>query len=145
MGRTPASLGRVGFTQRHQPGRSIFAAVIGLTWIVGIFGLERDRISSFQLPIVFIAGLLVWALLFAIRRAIAGRRDRVISTPVDHPRPCVTIQWFGEERSRREHPSGAEARPGPPQLHLVTTEVLPSRPTAPRNPKPLGYIPLNRA
>jgi hypothetical protein len=144
VGRTPASLGRVGFTRRHQ-GRLPFAAVIGVTWVIGIFGLQRDRISSVQIPIIFVVGLLVWACLAGIKRSVAGRRDRVVPTPVDHPRPSVTVHWFGEERSRREHPSGAEARPGPPQLRLVTNEVLPSRPTAPRDGGPLGYIPLNRA
>ncbi len=145
MGRTPASLGRVAFTKRHH-SRMPFGIVLGITWIVGIFGLERDRVSSFQVPIVLVGGLLAYGLVVVIRRSVANRHERVVATPLEQPPPCVTIRWYGEERSRRAHPSG-EARTAPTaHVRLVTIEGgRPADSPKTKTARRLDYIPLHGA
>ena len=141
MGRTPESLGRIGFSQRHH-GRVPFGAVIGVIWIVGLFGLEGDRISSLQAPLLVVGSLLIYGAIVAVRRGLAARRDRLVAPPLEAPPTCVRLRWFGEEESRRAHPSG-QTSPKTVHLRLVSSNVaLPAQPAGANARPDLGYIPL---
>ena len=92
---------------------------------------------------VLISGLLVYGVVAGLRRTLANRRDRLPAT-VAQPPPCVTVQWFGEERSRRAHPSGS-AREEPVHVRLVAENGVAVDRPARRVGRALDYIPLPKA
>lgn len=82
---------------RHPYRRLTFAGVVIACWVVGLFGLDRSRMSSFQLPIVVAAGFIGYALVVAVRRRLEDARDRLDHEADDAPHNVV-IRRFGEDR-----------------------------------------------
>lgn len=140
MGRTPESLGRIGFSRRHTHRGTAFAVVLGVTWIVGLFGLQENGTSAVRLPLVVLIGLAGYGVVLGIRRTMASRRARIAEARTEPPPTCVTVQWFGEERSRRAHPSGHALDAA---MHVrVVDNVIPLERPAARSARRLDYIPL---
>jgi hypothetical protein len=138
---------------RHPHRKVAFALVVLACWIVGLFGLDRGRMSSFQLPIVVLAGCLGYMLVGAIRRKVEDTRSRVIG-PDDVPPGAVVIRRFGEER-RAEYPAVKILQPEPIPPHVEPPErperrlelVGAERDRSPRRRRsvrkqPVNYIPL---
>ncbi len=84
---------------RHPHRRLAFIGVVVACWVVGLFGLDRTRMSSFQLPIVVAAGFIGYAVVVAVRRHLEDARDRREQAAADAPHNCVVIRRFGEDRS----------------------------------------------
>lgn len=143
MGRTPGSLGRIGFSRRQTHRGTVFAVVVGITWIVGLVGLEENGTSPLRLPLVLLLGLAGYGIVSGVRRTMASRRERVAEARTEPPPTCVTVQWFGEERSRRAHPS-ASPREVPTNVRVVANVIPLERPAA-RPTRRLDYIPLPKA
>ena len=91
--------GRGMINGRHPHRRLAFIGVVAACWVVGLFGLDRSRMSSFQLPIVVAAGFIGYAVVVAVRRRLEDSRDRREQESADSPHNCVVIRRFGEDRS----------------------------------------------
>jgi hypothetical protein len=140
--------GQLSLGRRQSHGRPAFALVIGTSWLVGLFGLERSRISSFQLPLVIGAGLLAYGLVGALRRRLEDSRDRVMPSSGEAPRTCVIVRRFGEGRNQEVAPAATVDAPAladrsptaSPPIELVRVEAS----HAPAQRRSLDYIPLTR-
>ena len=82
-------------SRRHPYRRFLFAAVVLLCWVVGLFGLDRSRMSSFQLPIVVGAGLVGYWLVGVLRRKLEVPAGAVVHE-IHEPPPCVVVTRLGE-------------------------------------------------
>lgn len=121
---------------RRRPLRRLtFVSVVAACWIVGLFGLDRNRMSSFQLPIVVGAGLAGYWMIGALRRRTEQSRERVVVPVPPEPRTCVVVRWLGEE-SQNVH-----RLPSVP-AHEDVRRAQASHPSGKRR---LNYIPLKGA
>lgn len=129
---------------RHPHRRITFVLIVAVCWGVGLLGLERSRMSAFQLPVVVGAGLLALWVVGALRRRLEARLDSAETEAIASPPSCVVIRRLGQEPSPVPTPPPAPVRP---RIELVETPAAPRRrPAAPRRPararRHTGYIPL---
>jgi hypothetical protein len=145
----------IGRVKSHTRGRLTFIVLISVCWLVGLFGIEGARLSSFQVPLIAGAGFLVYGLIGLLRRHEEPlRRDSV--EPSVLPRTCVVVRQFGDasrEASMRDHPAWQRAVPvdAPPDMARVIEfkrregvlagERVRQRRVRPR-PRRADYIPL---
>ncbi len=140
----------VGMTSRRHPYRRVmFVSVVAASWIIGLFGLDRNRMSSFQLPIVVGAGLVGYWMVGALRRRIELSHDRVAPVAAEAP-PCVVVRHLGEvERGVRPTPQMAEPHPVvvPPARPTPVPDLRASRArrSHPSGKRKRNYIPLTDA
>lgn len=139
---------------RHPYRRLLFFGVVLACWVVGLFGLDRSRMSSFQLPIVVGAGFVAYALVVAVRRRLEDTRELIEREADEAPPNCVVIRRFGEDREllSRNVKVIQPSAPAPPieasPVELRPVLVAATMQTPPRQPrrtekKPqLNYIPL---
>ncbi|HYZ92321.1 MAG TPA: hypothetical protein VFA34_08000 [Actinomycetota bacterium] len=137
---------------RHPYRKLSFAIVVLACWIIGLFGLDRSRMSSFQLPIVVLAGLLGYLVVVVIRHKLEDARAGLESKD-DVAHNCVVIKRFGEARAP-QYPSVkilesrvAEVPPTSGPEPLVIDVVAPTRAPSRRRPAKkataaMNYIPL---
>jgi hypothetical protein len=121
----------------------LFAVLVSASWVVGLLGLGRGRMSSFQLPIVVAAGLLGYWVVAAVRnRVLAGEEND--HEEVVQPQTCVVVRRFGEGAERRERPAASVEEPHvvvpSPAVHADPMPTVPQR--RPRK-RVEAYIPLS--
>lgn len=137
-------------SRRHPYQRIAFLAIVAACWVLGLFGLDRSRMSSFQLPIVVGAGLIGYWVVVAVRRRLdGGGEDGTLE--IHEPQTCVVVRRLGELRSgevmlERSHVRELEqtrppalARAEPPAPNDSVSIARPVR----RKPPKRGYIPLS--
>jgi hypothetical protein len=121
--------------------------ILAATWIVGIFGLGRGRMSSFQLPLVAVGGFLVYGVVAALRHFVIQARARTLPDELEDPPTCVVVRRFGEVREGvYSAVKVIDSRPPEPSrtLDLVLDDVdaEPMRVSSRRRTRRLDYIPL---
>lgn len=122
-------------SRRHPYRRLLFAGLVLSCWVVGLFGLDRGRMSSFQLPIVVGAGLIGYWLVGAVRRKLE-MSGGAVAHEIHEPPPCVFVRQLGEA----SQPARAVA-----PMTRASLEAAPAIRPPRERPKPpaRNYIPLN--
>jgi hypothetical protein len=121
--------------------------VLAASWFVASFGLDRARVSSFQLPLVIGAGLLGYGLVGLVRRKLEDSRDRIMPSSAELPRTCVVLRRFGEGRDQEAARAATVDAPALANRSPTISPIEPVRVAASRFPargRSLDYIPLRR-
>jgi len=144
--RSDLAAGRIHLNRRHTHRRLGFGAVLAASWFVGLFGLDRARMSSFKLPLLIGAGLLGYALIGLVRRKLEDGRDRIMPSSEELPRTCVVLRRFGEGRDQEAAPAATVDAPAlANRFPTVSPAIEPFRVAESRSRagrRRLDYIPL---
>lgn len=122
--------------------RLSFILVVAACWVLGLFGLERGRLSSVQLPLFAVAGLAAYLIFVGFRRHTEHSRDRLVHPVVEPPPTCVVVRWLGEG-NRDPLSTTGEALVPQAQQPVEPPPQVQSRRRAPKHR--LDYIPLTGA